>query len=339
MTSGIVGVVGTAAVAPPLSLLERLAHVFDEPIWVDEGLLDGLQDETGRLASVSGRLAPDGLLKEALDHLNQLQRLQASAMMPDLRRRLNAVSADAAALVVWLLHVMDQPIEMAEYLALTKRLARQAEDPALQVQVLGLAGVMASMIPTGGQRGGPAKARESLDEACALASHAPGRVRVWLAGPQAVEYAADGKSGACWRAMEGGQHIPGGDGYDVDGGGFFGAFFRRNDSTLLTRMTGLCHILLKQPYAAEPILRRSLNDVRPGAVHHSITLLSDLTVVYVLQDEPEQASRCAKTAYPLAKGAGFTVDMQRTRGARDRFPKRWAPLGCVRELDEVMRAG
>lgn len=62
--------------------------------------------------------------------------------------------------------------------------------------------------------------------------------------------------------------------------------------------------------------------------------LADIALAWVVQGEPEQACQDLQHALDFALDAGYAMGVERIRGVRDRFPKLWAGLACVQELDE-----
>ncbi|MGH8896795.1 MAG: transcriptional regulator, partial [Egibacteraceae bacterium] len=50
--------------------------------------------------------------------------------------------------------------------------------------------------------------------------------------------------------------------------------------------------------------------------------------------QPDGACEALLTGLDLAEPVGYTMGVERARGVRARFPKRWTRLSCVRKLDE-----
>ncbi|MGH8903332.1 MAG: hypothetical protein ACRDYA_17090, partial [Egibacteraceae bacterium] len=290
---------------------------------------------TGRLGGAWDGLGPAVVLGPAMRHLDTLERLHSHSMTEAKRRRLHAVSADAAALLGYLSHQMDRDADAVDFYTLAQRFARDAGDNAVQALVLGLRSTACSTIPNGGQRGDTKAALELLDQADALASQAPASWRAWLAMRASAEHAVAAEAASCWRAFETGLHAVEASVLDEPPGGFLdGLLAPGRVASHVAGVEGLCHMFGNQPGKAEIALIRTLRAVAPSDVEYVAVLLSDLAAVYVLQREPEQACRSACAGLDVADPAGLTLKMQRVRGVRAQFPEPWAPLACVRELDD-----
>lgn len=65
--------------------------------------------------------------------------------------------------------------------------------------------------------------------------------------------------------------------------------------------------------------------------------LADLAFGYVKAGDPEPACSAAIRSLDASQGAGYLVGMDRVRRVRAAMPPKWAPLACVRRLDERLR--
>ncbi|MGH8932762.1 MAG: helix-turn-helix domain-containing protein, partial [Egibacteraceae bacterium] len=157
------------AVASPHDTLQRIARALDRPARVDACVLDALLVQSGRLGVSALGLGPAPVIRAAVTHLHGIERLIEFSMANGERPRLQAVNADAAALVGWLSWLLDRRAEAAHAMSSATRLARESGDRLLQARVLGLLSWMASPIPTGGQRGDAATARSLAMRAAAAA--------------------------------------------------------------------------------------------------------------------------------------------------------------------------
>ncbi|MGH8903869.1 MAG: helix-turn-helix domain-containing protein [Egibacteraceae bacterium] len=318
----------------PLDVAERIAHVLGGSARVDDRLLDGLHARTGRLGGAWDGLGPAVVLGPAMRHLDTLERLHSHSMTELRRRRLHAVSADAAALLGYLSHHMDRDADAVDFYTLAQRFARDAGDRALQAQVLGLKSWACSTFPSGGQRGDPKAALELLDQADALASQAPPLLRARLAVRRSAEHAL-AREVTGWRAFEiATRAVEDGDLTEPSGGFLGGRLAPGRVASSVAAVEGLCHTLFNQPRKAEIALIRTLRAADPSDVSHVALLLGDLAAAYVLQREPEQACRSACAGLDVADPTGLTLAVQRVRGVRAQFPEPWTPLACVRELDD-----
>ncbi|MGH8898935.1 MAG: helix-turn-helix domain-containing protein [Egibacteraceae bacterium] len=323
----------------PLDVMERIAHVLGGSHRVDDRLLDGLHARTATIGGAWEELGPGVILGPALRHLGRLERLHSHSMTDAQRRRLHAVSADAAALLGHLSHHLNRTTDAMDYCALAQRFARDADDRAVQALVLGMKSMASSTIPNGGQRGDPKTALELLDQADALASHAPPSWRAWLAMRRSAEHALARETVGCWRAFETATRaVEDGDGAEPPSGFLGGLIAAGRTASHVAGVEGLCHTLFGEPRKAEVALIRTLRAVDPTDVEYVAVLLADLAYAYVLQREPEPACKSACAALDVVDGAGLALAVERVRGVRAQFPEPWASLDCVHELDERLRA-
>lgn len=53
--------------------------------------------------------------------------------------------------------------------------------------------------------------------------------------------------------------------------------------------------------------------------------------------DPEAACQALTRALALSSRNGYTMGIKRAAGVRAGFDQRWAPLECVRDVDELLR--
>jgi hypothetical protein len=69
----------------------------------------------------------------------------------------------------------------------------------------------------------------------------------------------------------------------------------------------------------------------------STVLLGDVALAHTKGGNPEPACQAANRSLIASKAIGYTVGVDCIRSLRDMMPREWAPLACVRELDERLR--
>jgi hypothetical protein len=113
----------------------------------------------------------------------------------------------------------------------------------------------------------------------------------------------------------------------------FGLFHREQ----LGGFIGTCHLCLNDAKAAEISLRETLLTLGSGKERHRSVVLGDLGTAFILQGEPEQASRVLHEAIDLVEGVRSAAGMRRvSKAGRQLAPWRSEPFG--QELQDRLLA-
>jgi hypothetical protein len=107
---------------------------------------------------------------------------------------------------------------------------------------------------------------------------------------------------------------------------------RFNYSTLLG-YKGVCALRLKQPEQAQSVLHESLKIMEPHRLRHKSIVLVDLATSYVLQQEIEEACRCASQSLMLIAELKSSRVFQRVMSLRVQLEP-WQTTAAVKRLDE-----
>ncbi|MGH8904828.1 MAG: hypothetical protein ACRDYA_24875 [Egibacteraceae bacterium] len=315
------------AAAVPEDVVERLAG--DRVGRVDAGLLDGYEHlARGLMAEyMTGdlRAVTPTALAHADDALGLLHRPVAD------RARLEALVVGVNARAgLWAFYNGDLRAARKRLLA-AWGLAAESGDLGLLAQAIGASGFLYSTLPWGGRGGDPERAIELLDQAGALAVHADPYTRLWVPIWRADEAAAVGDVRACRASLDTASRVREPLGDDLDAGGRIGPFTYGLDQQL-ERVRADLSMLAGRFADAE----RRLEVVLRTAVtlHQRVVTFVDIGRVRTKAGEPDGACEALVAGLDLAEPAGYTMGVERLRGVRDRFPKRWKTRSCVRALDE-----
>jgi hypothetical protein len=322
----------TALAGPLLVDGERLRFVLNGRARVDGALLDSLEQVTRELARQWHLVPPEVLLPAARRHLQALSELRLRAHSPALDRRLQALSAEAAALVGWEVWLAGDRTTCDAYYALARELADDAGHGRVTGFVL-VARSFPSSVLFGGPAGRGGRILELLDEAVAVSAGASPHLRAFALLRRAEERAAWAGAGAAARARS-----------DVDaaeallgpGGARPGGFFDYLDHERVLGTRGTCAGLLGEDREAVRVLSGVIAATPPALAAERSVLLTDLAAAHARTGEVEHA--CELLGRSVSLGHRSDVNRtQRIHGVRRTLLERWADLPAVRRLDEQLR--
>jgi hypothetical protein len=314
-----------AALAPE-EVVERI--IGDRAGRVDLGLLDSYE----RIARVlaTERLADDPrvvtplALAQANDALGLLHREVADP------RRLEALVVGVNARVgLWAFH--DGDLRAArKHLLIARGLAAVSSDPALLAQAIGMSSVLYST-HSGCCEGDPKQAIKLLDQAGALAVHADPHTRLWVAIWRADEAAAVKDVHACRASLDVAYRARELLGDDLDAVGrirFLVYGLEQQLESVRANLSALAGRFAEADYTLDAVLRSAMT------VRHQVIVLAQIGRVRAHAGEPDGACEALVTGLDLSEPVDYRTGVERVRGVRARFSKRWRRLACVRELDE-----
>ncbi|MGH8886139.1 MAG: hypothetical protein ACRDYX_13360 [Egibacteraceae bacterium] len=314
------------AAAVPEEVVERI--IGDRAGRVDAGLLDGYERVARSLAADmlggDARAVVPAALANADDALGLLHRQVAD------RPRLDALVVGVNARVaLWAFHRGDLRAAR-KHLLVAWGLAAESGDPGLLAQAIGMSSVLYST-HSGCCEGDPERALERLDQAGALAVHADPHTRLWVAIWHADEAAAVGDVRASRVSLDAAGRARELLGDDPDAGGRIGFLVYGLEQQLETarvNMQMLAGRFAEADRRFDAVLRSAMT------VHHRVIILAQIGRVRAKAGQPDGACEALLTGLDLAEPVGYTMGVERARGVRGGFPKRWARLSCVRKLDE-----
>ncbi|MGH8905566.1 MAG: helix-turn-helix domain-containing protein [Egibacteraceae bacterium] len=317
---------GLAAALAPREALERITLHGDRP--VDSGLLTAHEDFADWLASLHPLTRLDDLLDLVSPAADTLLRLLRRPMSSTDRSRLEVVTVGACAQAGMLAFGIGDWSEARHHFALAQNLAHESADATLVAQSLAVASMLCSSIPSGGWVVGRDRRSVKLLRAALRQDDSLAWVHQWLA----EELAAVDEERAFRESLEAAERFSSQRPSQRDRHGFFARYFTPVvGAEDLARSTGTGLVRLGRGEEALAELTKTLDRLGPRG---RAVVLAETASAWVIQGEPEQACRDLQHALDLALDAGYTMGVERIRGVRARFPKPWAELACVQELDE-----
>jgi hypothetical protein len=334
VTKGAVAA-GVAGALAPLEVLERIAAQDAYP--VDPGLVAAHEKFADALAELGPTRRPDELVGPVAECADDLVVLLERPMGEANRRRVEAAAAGAYAQAgMNALCLADRRLARGCF-ALARDMAEDSGDDTLRAQVVGVRAILLSPPPVGS--GDPRRQADRLSEAVHYARRADSGTRVMLHRWLATALAGKRDERGFRRAVEAADRLAGRTGATGDGGWlarhFAGASGGGGERA---KSLGQGLLLLGRPGPAVEELTSALASVDPGVGTVKAVLLADIAAARVLLGEPEATCAGLREALDLVRQLGsYRMGMQRIVGVRLGFPKPWAGLGCVRELDDRLR--
>ncbi|MGH8904829.1 MAG: hypothetical protein ACRDYA_24880, partial [Egibacteraceae bacterium] len=294
---------------------------------VDAGLLDSYERVARSLAAdmLAGdaRAVVPTAVANANDAFGLLHRPVAD------RARLEALVVGVNARVgLWAFH--DGDLRAAwKHLLVAWGLAAESGDLGLLAQAIGMSSVLYST-HSGCCGGDPEQAIELLDQASALTVHADPHTRLWVPIWRADEAAAVGDARACRASLDAADRAREFLGDDPDAGGRIGYLvygLEQQLESVRANLSALAGRFADAERTLDAVLRSAVTD------RHRVIVLAQTGRVRTKAGEPDGACEALVAGLDLAEPAGYTMGVERLRGVRDRFPKPWKTLSCVRALD------
>jgi transcriptional regulator with XRE-family HTH domain len=333
----VLGLASTAMTAPsspaqismshdvPVSpLWERLTKALASSSPIDEETLLQVEASTRDcwrvLPNVLGSFSRN-LLQHTQRQLEVVTDLLESAPPQATRTRLAAVAGEFAQVAGEILFDLKENGQAEQYYNVAIAAAEVAQDDVMRAVALG----RKSFIPIYEQNA--QSALPLLQEAHLLTAHnAPMVMRAWLSAIEAEALANMYDETACRKALDRSERflevaqpaeVP---------------LPRFNYSTLLG-YKGVCALRLKQPEHAQVVLNESLKIMEPHRLRHKAIVLVDLATSYVLQQEIEEACRCASQSLLLIAELKSSRVFQRVMSLRAQLEP-WQTTAVVKRLDE-----
>lgn len=307
---------------------ERLAAPAPPSDRVDEHLFQDLRTLTDGYARQVEVLGPQSLAPALRSHLAMLSGFLQASQPPAMRRRLQSLAGETAALAGRLAHLIENRSDAHACWTFAAGLAREAEDGELLAFVLALWRSQHSSIPHGGRGGEPTRAIRLLDEAAgALGERAAPHLRAFVLASRAEDHAAAGDRYAASRDLDLAQGAL--EAAEASHEGFLAGW----DAGRIAGYRGSCLLALDRPEEAAVVLERALALTPARRAGQRSAVLTDLAASYALQREVEHACALLGDAVAVAQRTGLAELVQRAYGVR-RHLAPWRRTAAVRELHE-----
>lgn len=307
---------------------ERLAAPSPATDRIDEYLFQDLRTLTDGYARQVEVLGPRSLAPALRSHLAILSGSLQASQPPTMRRRLQSLAGETAALAGRLAHLMENRNEAHACWTFAAGLAREAQDGELLAFVLALWRSQHSSIPHGGRGGEPARAIRLLDEAASvLGDRAAPHLRAFVLASRAEDRAAAGDGYAASRDLDLAQGA-----LDVAREPHEG-FFAGWDAGRIAGYRGSCLLALNRPEEAGVALEQALVMTSSRRAGQRSAVLTDLAAAYARQREVEHACTLLADAVAMARRTGLAELVQRAQGAR-RHLAPWRRTAAVQRLHE-----
>jgi transcriptional regulator with XRE-family HTH domain len=341
---GVASLFGMASLSPvvrasapglePMTLesWERLERALNQPGRVDRETVDHLERMTHALESLEPTLvSARALLGPATGHLDAISMLLQASPPSHLRSRLCALAGETACLVGWLRGNLDDPDGAAACFRIGLRAATEANDRALGAYLVGSA---ACRYPSREDPQATIRMLTGTASPFAQVAATPA-TRAWLAAKEADAWAKLGRESECLRALDRAAEI-----VDRLGGDDPAArrpLFSLISPTWMEGERGATLTKLGQDEMARDILHPVVASLGATNDSNRLWLLAALASAHIGLDEPEEASRLARTALIGAARRHQVPVIHLVVGLRDRLHPHRRNL-AVQELDEQLRA-
>lgn len=321
-----------AGAGPMVDAVERIGVPH---IPVDRKLIAGHQEIAEKLAGLYRSGDPRAALPMAVSYADSLLGLLDAPMGDREYRELTQIAVGVHAQVgLWACH-LSRPAMAHRHLATACDLAASTRDPALHARALGAFSYLFSSAPRGGRGGRPRRALALLDAALTRAERSDGYTVGWLATWRADQHAALGNLRAARADIKvASAGLSSGRSPQISG------FFSRSNygygmAGHVVRLRSLITGLHGETNDLD-----SLSNEMMGAttnMRHQVGALGYLATICVTAGEAERACETLEDALGASLSTGYGMGIQRAVGVRARFPRVWAGLECVRELDGRLR--
>ncbi len=342
---GLAGIAGAAGLLLPVSPLVAEAQLLGGRVGrrIGGGEVASAQ-RTATALAIAYAVAPNAdVVRAAKAHaLTLLDLLKPKRVTMDLstEARLQAVASDAAALAGYGQYDAGQFDDAHRWFTRALELAREAGDRGLEAYAL--AAFTLTNRKVGRRLNEPARtgrALAPLQAAAELQAFLPAAGRTWLVAYLAQEHAVLADDLVSGRFLEQArtaaasirQRDPGWGWWSTHGelAGF--------DGVRADVFTGARLLRLGHPADAVEVFDASLGG-STEPVRRS-DLLWEVMEACVALGDPDRACASGATVLDIAdEHAGLTVNVEDVRQTRRSFPRDWAGLTVVRELDERLRA-
>jgi hypothetical protein len=210
------------------------------------------------------------------------------------------------------------------YLALARDIAEDSRNDTLHAQTLGVAS-MAHRQPGG-------RAANMMAQAVDLAANADADTQAWLHSWHALRLAGANDERGFRRHMERADQLGSG---TADGAGFLMRYVACQCSQVGVELsTGL--VMLKRGDEALEAFTAIPDPPDPSDPRSRAYMLAQRAEAQLVKRQPDPEAACADlmASVELAREGGFASIVDTVREVHDGFPKRYAELACLSELDE-----
>jgi tetratricopeptide (TPR) repeat protein len=324
-------VLGETGLLLPVSKLTAAAQLLEGRTFIGAGDLATATQTATDIAAAYADTPNADVIRSAKAHAyTLLDLLDRATMRGDVRTRLEALASDAACLVGYGEMNAGRLAEADGWFEDALKLARQAGDRRLEAFAIA-SRAWPSLYAVQLDR---VAALEVLEAAAAYQWFLPPAGRAWVFGYLAREHAALKDDLVSGRFLEQAQIAaalirrggPGSGWWSTQGE--LGAL----DSTRLEVFTGRRSLLLGRPADALALFDRALDNTTAPVFRAG--LHDNVIGAYVALDEPDRACASAHAALDERDCHGIESVTAWIRRARMAFPKPWATLRPVIELDE-----
>ncbi len=333
-------VVGGLAALFPREAFERIRQHGDRS--VDAKLITAHEDIADAFAERHSSTQHDVLLDQVAHQAGKLWELLDRPMATAERRRLDALVVSTHAQAGLLAFNLADRAGARRYLALARDVADDAGDDTLRAQTLVSRRILYTSIESGGRGSASGRALELMRQAADLSRRADPDTRAYVHAWLGLELAAANDERGFLTAYEVAgrlaQHTGHGEGR--------GYLARRMMSWRLqpeqAANKGIGLVRVGRADEAMDALRVMLIPANPRSSAitfpgSGVIALTDIALAWVVQGEPEQACQHLRQALDLALDSGYAMGVARILGVRARFPEPWNALGCVADLDGLLR--
>jgi hypothetical protein len=293
---------------------------------------DPLRAEIDEVTGAYTTSSPQKLLPRARRLLNKIMRMLGQPMRDGARRRLLVDASEVAAVAGWTALFGNHHGEADAYFTQALKFAAQSGVD----RALGCAFASAAMVHGVNSGSGDSATALGMLQAAESLLPARGLMTKVVVLRQAEELAAledDEHRYAGLKTLERGEHI---DATDDDEGFYAQRSHLSFNEAFLCSWAGRIEVRLGRAneglarlhqWTSEPVV-----NMRTPAVR-----LADVALGHTAARDPEPACTAAIRSLDASQAVGYLVGMDRVRRVRDSMPREWAPLDCVRELDERLR--
>ncbi|MGH8930547.1 MAG: hypothetical protein ACRDZO_07915 [Egibacteraceae bacterium] len=335
----IFGGLAGIALAPLDALGEALQRITEtaanRAARADAGLATAHEDLAEALTRLYHSTRPEALAAPVARHADLVLSLLDRPSTPAIRQRLGAAAVSMCAQAGLLAFQTGDHATARRYFALGRSAADDSGNETLCAQMLGLASIVSSALPRGGQGGTPTLAAHLLDRACTLsAAHSDGLTRLWLAVWRADEAVAVQDLPVCRASLDAADRAP--RSLTAPERGFFSTAGLAHgiDSHLATVRARTTALSGRHADAEQALIEAVASADGPL---EQVVALTHLAMARIRSDQPEAACQALTEGLDLAVAHGYVTEARRVCGVHRQFPAEWVPLACVADLGEHLR--
>ena len=336
-----VGITGATLVTPPYALLhleqlERIVHTLKRPTMIDTTTLDHLEritrDQWSLFASSTGS-ARQNVIYSVSGHFQTIVQLLNAPQPEQVQQRLGSLASDTMQIMGEILFDRKQGATADKYYALAQDVAESAQTPILQAVLLG----RRSFIPL--YDDDPDQALPLLNQALHLLDDTgPDTIRAWLWAVKAEVYASIGNADLCQDALDQAELFTARGTYNDIPLPFTGeAAYAGFDTSRLLGYKGVCYRRLKNPAAAQEVLKKRLALTDPSDSRTMALFFTDLATTYAQQKALEAACKHADQALSLIEKTKSARGFQRVLNLRHELEE-WQDTHDIKNLDAHIMA-